>query len=83
MSKRIAAITRLRDTRKGNPVYHVEFDDGTAASTVRDGPVGEYAGNIGWVGVDLDIEWDGERVAGWKPADSSMTSEVADSTTTS
>jgi hypothetical protein len=59
-------------------VYHVEFDDGSAASTVRDGPAGDYAGNIGWAGVDVDVEWDGDRIAAWKPAQPAAPAPVQD-----
>jgi hypothetical protein len=68
MRKRIAAVTRLRDSRNGNPVYHVEFDDGTAASTVKDGPIGGYAASSEWLGADVDIDWDGDRILGWRNA---------------
>ena len=68
MSKRIAGVTRLRSTTNGNPVYLVEFDDGTSGRTVADAQVGTYAENSDWVGVDLDVEWDGDRIRGWKAA---------------
>lgn len=63
--KRIASVERLRNTRDGNLVFAVTFEDGSVAKTEPDAQIASYAENSEWQGVDLDVTFRGDRIVGW------------------
>ncbi|KJL45567.1 hypothetical protein [Microbacterium trichothecenolyticum] len=60
MTKQIASLERLRNSRDGNPTWRVEFTDGTVATTAKDAAVGNAIDNSEYQGVPLEVTFDGD-----------------------
>lgn len=52
MQSTIKAITRLQNSKSGNPRFHITMEDGTKAATLS---------NAGWVYEIVPHAWEGKR----------------------